>query len=83
MKLKLNKNIPVNKIPESDDFAGEYYQTFREELTPILLRFFPKVAERNTPILILLGHHRPDTKTRPRYHTQKEMTEQIRMNYTS
>ena len=46
MKLKLNKNIPVNKIPESDDFAGEFFDTFREELSPILLRFFPEVEER-------------------------------------
>ena len=83
MKLDLNKTVPVNKIPESDDFAGEFYQTFREELTPVLLRFFPKVAERNAPILILLDHHHPDTKTRQRYHTQKEMTEQIRKNFTS
>ena len=45
----------------------------REELTSILLKHFQKnCRERNTPKLILQGHHHPDTKTRKRHHTKKE-----------
>ena len=42
------KNLPTNKSPGTDGFTGKFCPTFREELTPILLKLFQNIAQGGT-----------------------------------
>ena len=72
------KNLPKNKSPVPDGFTGEFYQTPRDELMPILLKLLQKIAEGGTfpnsfheATIILLP--KPD---KDNTHTEKKTTGQ-------
>ena len=58
------KNLPKNASPGPDSFTGKFYQTFKEELIPILLKLFQKTQEEG---IILIPKPDQDTTKQKKY----------------
>ena len=41
-------NLPKQKAQGTDTFTGDFYQTFKEEIIPILYNFFQRIDENSS-----------------------------------
>ena len=46
--IKKKTKLPANRCPEPNGFTGEFYQTYKKQFIPILLKLLQKIERECT-----------------------------------
>ena len=60
----VSKKLLTHKSPGPDGFTVDFYKAFKEELTPIILRLFPKSKKRKESQTLVQRQYHLNSKTR-------------------